>query len=160
MRSRTPGPHSQPLNFVKYRRLVDEIVDDYSTTEIVDCGSYSVLILTDILWQRRFPPTRPPSQTVWRPTFGHQISWRQWRRKQFASEGAQCRRQAPAENFLMCPPLFSCAPHVRGTAIVCYRLRYNWISPSGAIKVMGPILLRLADFLVTTNWPYCVEAVL
>ena len=28
--------------------------------------------------------------------------------------GAQCRREAPAEIFLMCPPLFSCAPHMRG----------------------------------------------
>ena len=30
----------------------------------------------------------------------------QWRRKQFASGG----HNAGAENFLMCPPLFSCAP--------------------------------------------------
>ena len=30
----------------------------------------------------------------------------QWRRKQFGSGGAQCRREAPAENFLMCPLTF------------------------------------------------------
>ena len=37
----------------------------------------------------------------------------QWRRKQFASGG-----EVPAENFFMCPPLFSCAPTWGGTTIV------------------------------------------
>jgi len=36
----------------------------------------------------------------------------QWRRKQFASGGAQYRREAPAEIFLMCPLTFLlCPPH-------------------------------------------------
>ena len=35
----------------------------------------------------------------------------QWRRKQFASEGAQCRREAPAEKiFDVPPPHFSLVP--------------------------------------------------
>jgi len=42
--------------------------------------------------------------------------------------GAQCRRKAPAEIFLMCPSLFSCAPTWGGTTILCYRLRDNWTS--------------------------------
>ena len=39
----------------------------------------------------------------------------QWRRKQFASGGgAQCRREAPVEIFLMCPLTFLLCPHMRG----------------------------------------------
>ena len=34
----------------------------------------------------------------------------QWRRKQFASGGAQCRREAPAEHFWDVPPHFSLVP--------------------------------------------------
>ena len=60
--------------------------------------------------------------------------------------GAQCRREAPDENSLMCPPHF-CAAHFSlvpptwgGTTIVYYRLRDNWSGEVGrrAIKVMGP----------------------
>jgi len=38
----------------------------------------------------------------------------QWRRKQFASEGAQCFREAPAEKFLICPTHFSLVPPHEG----------------------------------------------
>ena len=44
----------------------------------------------------------------------------QWRLKQFASGGTI---------FFDVPPLFSCVPHMRGTTIVCYRLRDNWSVP-------------------------------
>jgi len=64
---------------------------------------------------------------------------KQWRRKQFTSEGAQCRREAPAENFLMCPSLFSCAPHTRGhnDCLLPTETRSGEVG-RGVIKVMGP----------------------
>jgi len=86
---------------------------------------------------------------------------KQWRRKQFATGGGIMR--APTENFLMCPPLFSCAQHEVHNDCFFYRLSDIEVSPSvgsavctstgevetrGAIKVIWPsaVLCRLLGY--------------
>ena len=67
--------------------------------------------------------------------------------------GAQCRRKAPAEIFLMSPPTFLLCPHMRGHNDCLLPTERQWKCPysvgsavctstgevgRGAIKVMGP----------------------
>jgi len=55
----------------------------------------------------------------------------QLRRKQFASGGQNAGAKRRPKFFWCAPSLFSCAPHMRGTTIVCYRLRDNWSGEVG-----------------------------